>query len=142
MIGPGMMQPGQRTMMQPGQDATAQQGTGAGTDRHMALVERDGDGIIVAGEAAAWHETLFVSLDPDNDGALSAGEFAAGGMGPGARTGRQERHEARFGEIDENKDGQVTIDELLGTASERFEAADRHENGQVSVWELRIARHR
>jgi Ca2+-binding EF-hand superfamily protein len=104
------------------------------------IVDQNGDGVVSAEEAAAWHEANFDRMDEDGDGKVNKGEFlAGGGMGRGQGRGAQyfTQREARFAEIDSDKDGAITLEEYLADAKNRFAASDGDGDGKVSVWEYR-----
>ncbi len=120
-------------------------GMGPGRDMRFASVDSDQDGKIIADEAAAWHEQVFATMDEDGDETLALQEYLSVHMGPGRGTGpraatRQQRKEARFKEIDNSGDNIVTFDEFLAAGAASFKTADRNGDGNVSVWEFRLAR--
>jgi hypothetical protein len=141
MMGPGMMQPGQG-MMQPGM---LQQGMGPGQGMRAAIVDRNGDGLISADEAAAWHEELFAAMDADDDEVVTLDEFIAvrakstTAPGPQADAQRQ-RQSAHYKAMDKSGDGKLTASEFLDFGAARFKQSDRDGDGKVSVWEFRAHR--
>ena len=50
--------------------------------------------------------------------------------------GEPRRGQHRFEKLDANKDGQISLEEMLGVTSERFQTADVDNNGELSVDEL------
>jgi hypothetical protein len=52
----------------------------------------------------------------------------------------QANKEARFGEMDADKNGSVTKAEFLAAAQAHFKAADQDGDGQVNPWEYRRGR--
>jgi hypothetical protein len=138
-MGPGMMQPG---MMQPGM---MQQGMGPGQGMRAAIVDRNGDGLISADEAAAWHEELFAAMDADDDEVVTLDEFIAVRAksttvpGPQADTMRQ-RQSTHYKAMDKSGDGKLTANEFLDFGAARFKQSDRDGDGKVSVWEFRAHR--
>ena len=112
---------------------------GMAFDRQMGMmiVDQNNDGTIAADEAAAWHEANFEQMDEDGDGMVSKGEFLAGGMHQGRGARHFSRRDARFAEIDADKDGNITLAEYIDDTKARFAAADTDGDGKVSVWEYR-----
>ena len=121
-------------------------GSGMMFDQQMGMgmagriVDQNSDGVVSADEAAAWHEADFDRMDEDGDGQVSKGEFlAGGGMRHGQGRGAQyfTQREARFAEIDADKDDAMTLSEYMADTRKRFVAADSDGDGKVSVWEYR-----
>ncbi|MDA0662160.1 MAG: EF-hand domain-containing protein [Proteobacteria bacterium] len=103
----------------------------------MMVIDRNADGAIAADEAAAWHEANFGQMDEDGDGKVSKGEFLAGGMHQGRGAQHFSRRDARFAEIDADRDGTITLSEYIKDTGARFAAIDKDGDGKVSVWEYR-----
>lgn len=120
-------------------------GMGPGSGMRMTRVDTNGDGVISADEAAAWHEEAFAAMDSDGDEVVTKDEYLATHLSPGGGTGprakmMQQRKEAHFAEIDKDKNGKLSLDEFLSGGETHFAAADRDGDGKVSVWEFRTAR--
>jgi hypothetical protein len=115
----------------------------------FGIVDADSDGIVSDAEAASNHEEVFVTMDADEDGALTREEYLAIGFGPGPMmtggTGRfhaqaQDRKASAFTAMDGDADGSVSQREWMAAGEQRFAAADHDGNGAVTVWEFRSAR--
>jgi hypothetical protein len=136
-MGPGMMGPG---------------ATGMGGMRGFGgrpPVDPDHDGIVSNTEAATHFEEAFMAMDGDDDGTLTLEEFSSVFFGQGPHMAWrgdgvqqwQERKEARFKEMDANKDNTVTREEFIAYGKNRFEESDRDKDGKVTVWEFMARRH-
>lgn len=55
------------------------------------------------------------------------------------REGGEARMQERFGQIDVNSDGQITVEELQAQATARFTAADADGNGALTAEEIRAS---
>lgn len=100
--------------------------------RGMAMLDRDGNGMISAEEAAGEHEAMFEAMDDNGDGVLDKDEFMAVAPRGG---GRGMHREDRFDELDANKDGNISKGEYMAGAEKSFKAADTDGDGTVTVWE-------
>jgi hypothetical protein len=113
-----------------------------GRGRFTAIDENE-DGIITAEEAASAVDQVFTAMDADDDGALTKEEYLAVRMGPGEgwnperQAARQAAKEARFGEMDNDKNGSVSKAEFIDGGKAHFEAADADKDGKVTPWEFR-----
>jgi hypothetical protein len=126
---------------------TAQQGQGSGRGGMMVerfqIIDQNEDGVIVADEAAAWHEAVFFAMDADDDGALTMDEYMAvrmgsgGGNNPERMAARHEQKATRFAPMDGDGDGVVSQAEFMAGGLARFEAADTNDDGKATVWEFR-----
>lgn len=107
------------------------------------IIDLNDDGRISTAEAAAAAEDVFITMDADDDDAITKDEYMAIRMGPGAgwnparQTEMQARKEARYAEIDADKNGTVTREEFLDAAKAHHAAADQDKDGAVSPWEHR-----
>jgi hypothetical protein len=135
--GPGMMGPG---MMGPG---------GMRGFAGRPPIDTDHNGVVSETEAAKHFEEAFAAMDEDDDGKLTQDEFSSVFFGPGPRMAArgdgmklwQERKEARFKEMDGDKDNAVSQEEFIAYGKKRFETSDRDKNGKVTVWEFVGRRH-
>ena len=85
---------------------------------------------------------------------LTATLFAAGLLPAGAQAEKghaKSNLDARFARMDQDKNGQVTKEEFLGTkhaqanpekAGKRFIEVDQNEDGSITLEELKAARHK
>ncbi len=115
----------------------------------FAIIDADSDGTISDAEAAANHEEVFVTMDADEDGALTREEYLAVSFGPGPmmtdgrgrlREQALARKAANFAEMDGDGDDSVTQREWMAAGEDRFVASDHDGDGVVTVWEFRSAR--
>ena len=121
---------------------------GQGLMGRMAAIDTNNDGIIGDDEAAAQVESVFAAMDGDGDGELTEVEYMSVRMGPGFGQGRneerqkamQERKKTRFGEMDADKNGNVSQAEFIAGGKARFQAADTDKDGKVTPWEFRAQR--
>lgn len=143
MMGPGMMGPGMMGqgwgMMGPGM-----MGPGWGMMGQTAPIDANRDGIVAAGEAADHFEAVFAAADFDDDGTVTAEEYAGRPCfgpcrNPQARFGQDKD---QFTRMDADKDGKVTHEEFLKAMEAAYTKADANNDGKVTVWEFRIARHK
>jgi Ca2+-binding EF-hand superfamily protein len=123
--------------------ALAQQGQGAMMRERFDSIDENGDGAIAVKEAAAWHDIVFVTMDADDNGALTFEEYMEVRMGAGAgknperQQARQEQKAARFPEMDANGDGTLSRQEFMAGGESHLMAADSDGDGQVSFEEFR-----
>jgi Ca2+-binding EF-hand superfamily protein len=103
--------------------ATCRSGTRAGEDTN-------GDGVITLGEARAAALRLFGRFDGDGDGVVTRTEASAP-----ARELSRARFEARFAELDRDRDGRLSRWESRVPAR-RFVRVDRDGDGWLSPVEL------
>ena len=115
----------------------------------FGIVDADSDGVISDAEAAANREELFITMDADEDGALTLEEYRAIGSGPGPMMAgvegpfhvqAQERKAAAFTAMDSDGDSGVSQREWMAAGQQRFAAADQDGDGTVTVWEFRSVR--
>jgi hypothetical protein len=108
-----------------------------------AIIDQNDDGRISDEEAASAAEQVFVFMDTDDDQALTREEYLTVRMGVGPvwnterQTAMQARKEARFGEMDADKNGAVSQGEFLNAAKSHHGAADTDGDGLISPWEHR-----
>lgn len=111
-----------------------------------AIIDQNDDGRISSEEAAGAAEDVFTAMDADDDEQITKDEYMAVRMGPGAgwnaerQAAMQANKEARFGEMDTDKNGSVTKAEFLAGAQAHFKAADQDGDGEVNPWEYRRGR--
>ena len=112
----------------------------------MGAIDTNDDGFISDDEAADQVEAMFTMMDADDDGELILDEFMSVRMGP--RFGRhamrqkmmQEHKQARFAEMDADKNSKISKVEYIAAGKARFEAADSDKDGKVTPWEFRAQR--
>jgi Ca2+-binding EF-hand superfamily protein len=84
----------------------------------------------------AVQDELFMLMDTDGDGVLSAAEFKA----DNSHQLRRDAHKrAAFKHLDKNNDGQLTQDEMPGRLA-HLRAADADDDGMVTRDEFRAQR--
>ena len=71
----------------------------------------------------------FFFVDINKDGSLTVEEYQQTVQGADAR---------RFARGDRNKDGKISIDELLKVISEDFDATDKNDDGVLDEEEIRL----
>lgn len=132
-----------------GPDMTvAQGGGGQGMAERFQALDTDADGRLSAAEAAEWRETVFVTMDADDDNRLSLEEYMTVQLGQGADPDqrgpryeeRQAEKEAAFVEMDEDGDGFVTREQFLAGGEQNFSDADADGDGYVTLPEFIAAR--
>jgi Ca2+-binding EF-hand superfamily protein len=141
----GQQQAGQaQTQAQTGQQQQAgqqqaQQGQSEAQGRQEVVrwreadVDRDGDGIVTADEAAAaWVET-FHQLDRNGDDQLSQDELDQ-------MRAQRAMIDRRFAELDADGDGQIGMDEYASAGHDLMDFADLDNDGEVTAWEYRAVR--
>ena len=98
-----------------------------------ANVDRNGDNVVSADEAAAaWTET-FHQLDRNGDEQLSQDEL-------NRVQAQKSMVDQRFAKLDSNGDGQITIDEFASAGHNLMDYADFNQDGEVTAWEYRAVR--
>lgn len=109
----------------------------------FAIIDADEDGVVTAEEAASAADEVFTAMDSDDDGALTREEYLAVRMGTGEgwnaqrQAARQAAKEARFAEMDTDRNGTVSRAEFMDGARAHFEAADSDKDERVTPWEFR-----
>lgn len=107
----------------------------------MDALDTNDDGSITTAESETAQRARFKALDTNGDGALSSDEFKGYtpefGKMPTDEARRTAWLEKRFKRLDANDDGKVTEAEMLADGSKRFANADDDKNGQVTAEELR-----
>ena len=114
-----------------------------GFNNRANIIDQNDDGRISDEEAAAAAEEIFVTMDSDDNGEVTKEEYLSirMGLGPGWNTERQAamqaNKEARFAEMDADKNNSVTRAEFQDGAKAHHAAADKDRDGTVSPWEHR-----
>ncbi len=115
-------------------------GPGGPGDR-MAALDANGDGAIDRAEAAKAPRLSqqFDKLDANRDGRLSADERPKHGRGEGGRGGRGGDRGARMAQLDKNGDGRFSRDELAGheRALTHFAEIDANRDGFLTHEEMK-----
>ncbi|WP_105440363.1 EF-hand domain-containing protein [Neorhizobium sp. T25_13] len=107
------------------------------------IIDQNDDGRISDDEAAATADDVFIAMDADDDGQITKEEYLAVRMGAQwgwnqqRQSAMQARREARFAEIDPDKNDAVSKVEFMDAAQARHKAADADKDGYVSPWEHR-----
>lgn len=107
-------------------------------------MDADGDGRISAQEAAEWRETVFVTMDANEDGQLTLEEYMSIQLGRGADPDqrgpryveRQAEKKAAFVAMDTEGNGVVTREQFLQFGADEFTAADANGDGYVTLPEF------
>jgi hypothetical protein len=141
----------------PDQMQMSDRGPGDGQGRHhgghgkrgghrIMIIDVNGDGVIGDDEAANLADRMYLRIDRDGSGDVSADEFSTVRKGRGWFSwGAQdeaitEALKAKFATLDTDKDGKLTKAEFMVDAKARFAAADTDKDGKVSPWEFRSQR--
>jgi Ca2+-binding EF-hand superfamily protein len=115
------------------QSGTQQSGAEDVVRWREARVDRNGDNVVSADEAAAaWTET-FHQLDRDGDEQLSQDELKQ-------VQAQKAMVDQRFAKLDSNGDGQITVDEFASAGHNLMGYADLNQDGEVTAWEYRAVR--
>ena len=125
-------------------EGTAQTGGGRGMMERFQMLDSDTDGQVSASEAAEWHETVFLTMDANEDGQLTRDEYMAIQLGRGADPDqrgpryaeRQIEKDARFTMMDADGDGLVTQAQFFADGQLRFTTADADKSGSVTLPEF------
>ncbi len=102
-----------------------------GASDSFRKLDPNGDGKVTLGEFQSWREGQFQTLDADKDGHLSQSELSAG-RGPFARKLLQS-----FSMIDSNQDQKLSRSEFLEGGRRRFLQMDANRDGNVSSDEMK-----
>lgn len=122
--------------------ALAQQGKGGRFDD----IDTNKDGRLAFSEVEANAADVFNAMDADSNNELTLEEFMTVRMGPQQgnnperQAERQADKEARFHEMDADKNGTVTREQFLANVKLRFESADSDGDGKVTRPEWRASR--
>lgn len=101
----------------------------------LAAADADGDGTLSAAELRADRERQVTRFDADRDGRLSPDEYAAWWL-----DAAKPRLERLFRADDGNKDGAITLEELVERSNLMLHRRDRDGDGLLSAEELRPRR--
>ena len=123
-------------------------GGGRGMMQRFEALDENGDGQISASEAAEWRDTVFVTMDSDDDGKLTREEYMEVQLGQGADSDqrgpryaeRQAEKDAQYTVMDADKDGFVTKEQFMSNGQIQFSSADADKDGVVTMPEF-IASH-
>ena len=114
--------------------------------RHRMLIDVNADGIINDDEAASLADGIFMRLDQNRDGALTATEFTTpqGHHGGWFNWGDSAEAAAvlkvrtdKFTALDTDKNAFVNKAEFFIDAKAKLAAADTDKDGKVTPWEFR-----
>lgn len=113
---------------------------GAGDRGGFGSMDQNGDGKITVDEMTAGMaeriKMRFTRIDKDADGKVTQAEFDAGRPpSPPEGAGRQAREMPAFADLDANKDGSVTLEEMTSHAKskmqERVKEMDKNGDGVI-----------
>jgi Ca2+-binding EF-hand superfamily protein len=107
---------------------------------HMMKIDADKDGKVSLDEFITRHKEHFTKLDKNSDAVVDADERKASVDVILAKM--KERIEARFTEVDANKDGKITKDESDAFDKKKFTDADKNGDQKLDRKELRETFHR
>ncbi len=112
-------------------------GHGKGAMRHFDKMDKNGDGVIDAGEAEAMRARMFARMDTDGDGFVTQAEIAEKRAKRAARQAkRQARHDKHMAEMDSDGDGRVARDEFTASKGHMFDKLDADGDGRITREEM------
>jgi hypothetical protein len=109
----------------------------------FTMIDENEDGVISAEEAASAVDQVFTAMDADDDASLTMDEYLAVRMGSGEgwnperQAARQAAKQARYSQMDVDKNGTVSKAEFIDGGKAHFDAADGDNDGKVTPWEFR-----
>lgn len=110
---------------------------GKGAMRHFDKMDKNGDGVIDAGEAEAMRAKMFARLDTDGDSFVTQAEVAERRAKRAERQAkRQARHDKHMAEMDSDGDGRVARDEFTSSKGNMFDKLDADGDGRITREEM------
>lgn len=122
---------------------------GHGYNAFIGGYDANRDGVVTREEYDTLRKQRFVAADTNNDGWLSEAEYvaefegrlkaqyAAAGKTPDQQyAGSIKQAHVRFGILDTNKDGKLSIEEEIDIANRTFKNADRNGDGVVNAADM------
>ncbi len=114
--------------------------TGAAKPARQAKIDTNGDGVIDRSEAAANPRMAgrFDTLDSNKDGRITADERPQRGMRDGKGGGQRGERGERMAQLDANKDGRFSREELAGNQRmmQNFGSIDTNADGALTREEM------
>jgi Ca2+-binding EF-hand superfamily protein len=99
--------------------------------------DRNHDGYITLDEAMGYEAKRFQRMDSERAGRLREDQYCAGI--PTTNTAEIQRCQDRFAKIDADGDAYITLDEVQAYYGAILKAADRNQDGKVSLDEFMAA---
>ena len=103
--------------------------------RRYAEIDSDRDGRIAQREYMAFGRRLFARLDRNGDGKLISSEVTGRRTGA-VKSSQNQQAGALFRQLDNNRDGAISLGELLSARRIVFRRLDTDKNGTISVAEF------
>ena len=125
------------TVMLPAAVATASSHTEGDRQTHFQKMDTDGNGGIATNENSAAAGKMFVEMDADKNGSVTAAEMDAHKTRLGQDGGMSSAE--KIAKIDNNDDGEVSSTEHASAAQKMFSEADADSNGILSMSEFDAA---
>jgi Ca2+-binding EF-hand superfamily protein len=110
----------------------------ANVDKHMSKMDANGDGQVSREEHARGAQEMFVAMDADKDGSVTASEMEAShGRNTGTKPVKAEKSASeKIKAIDHDDDGKLTAAEHRAGAAKMFEEMDKDSDGVLTKEEL------
>lgn len=107
-----------------------------GAGRMFEQADSDKNGTLSEAEVLAAAEKIFERRDSNKDGVLDTADARPGKGKWHHGKGGEKRTERMLNRLDTNKDGKISQDEMLASATRMFERFDADKNGEVTKAEV------